>query len=733
MPIIYDEVNKIFNLQTKNSSYIMGIVNDTYLAHIHYGKKFNYTDSVSSMLGFDVHKGGNISPLDYGNEGKGQICLDILPQEYPTYGSDLREPAFHAEFADGTSYTKLLYKGYKIHKGKDKIPGLPAVYTEEGDRAESIDIELFDEIKNITVILHYAVLEDFDAISRRVTVINNSDENVKLKKVMSTAIDFNNCEYNFTTLNGAWARERHIERVPLHKGVQGVDSKRGASGHRHNPFIMLSGKDATEDYGEAYGFSFVYSGNFEATAEVEYNNATRVLMGINSFDFSWLLEPGESFYSPEVVMVYSAVGIGEMSRCYHKMYRTRLCRGKYRDSVRPVLINVWEAVYFTCNEEKILSIAEKANDVGIELLVLDDGWFGKRDSDNCSLGDWVVYKEKLPSGISGLAKKVNDIGLKFGLWFEPEMISPDSDLYRAHPDWCIHIKGRGKSLGRQQLILDFSRTEVCDHIVKVVSEVLASANISYVKWDMNRNMSEIGNEVLPAERQRELPHRYMLGLYRVLEELTGRFPDILFEGCAGGGGRFDPGMLYYFPQIWTSDDSDAIERLYIQEGTALVYPVSSAGAHVSAVPNHQVGRTTPLYTRGNVAMTGQFGYELDLTKLSEEELKAIKTQVETYKDIGTKITDANLYRLKSPFEGNVAAWEFLSDEKDFAALMICNKLGIPSAPNVHIKLRNLIPNAEYKEKVTGKVYRGEILENVGIAYIPSRDFNSVMLVFEKIN
>ena len=732
MAIIYDEANKVFNLQTKNSSYIMGIVNDTYLVHIHYGKRLNYTAPVSDMLGFNVHRGGNISPLDYGNEGRGQICLDTLPQEYSTYGSDLRDPAFHAQYSDGTSYTKLLYKGYKIYKGKSEIPGLPAVYAESGDSVESLDIELFDEVKRITVILHYAVLEDFDAISRRVTVINNSGENVTLKKVMSTALDFNNCDYNFTHLHGAWARERHIERVPLIKGRQGVDSKRGTSGHRHNPFIMLSGKDATEDFGEAYGFSLVYSGNFEAVADVEYNNATRVLMGINSFDFSWLLTPGETFYSPETVMVYSPSGIGEMSRNYHRMYRTRLCRGKYRDSVRPILINVWEAVYFTCNEEKILSIAEKAKDVGIELLVLDDGWFGKRDSDNCSLGDWVVYKEKLPSGIDGLAKKINDIGLKFGLWFEPEMISPDSDLYRAHPDWCIHIKDRGRGLGRQQLILDFSRDEVCDYIIKAVSDVLASANISYVKWDMNRNMSEIGNEVLAPERQREIPHRYMLGLYRVLETLTTRFPDILFEGCAGGGGRFDPGMLYYFPQIWTSDDSDAIERLYIQEGTALVYPVSSAAAHVSAVPNHQVGRTTPLNTRGNVAMAGQFGYELDLTKLSEDELNVIRAQVETYKGFGTKITSANLYRLKSPHEGNVAAWEFLSDERDFAAVLVCNKLGIPSAPNEFIKVKNLIPDAEYKEKVTNKIYRGEFLETVGIAYVPSRDFNSVMLVFEKI-
>lgn len=731
MAIIYDEVNKIFNLQTENSSYIMGVVYDKYLVHIHYGKKLNYTANVSDMLGFSVNRGGSISPFDYGNEGLGNICLDTLPQEYATYGSDLREPAFHAEYSDGTSYTKLLYKGYRIYKGKESIKGLPAVYTEEGDKAESIEIELYDELKKLTVMLTYTVLPEFDAISRRVTVINNSDCDIKLKKVMSTAIDFNNDKYNMTTLNGSWARERHIERVPLHKGVQGVDSKRGASGHRHNPFIMLSGLDATEDYGEAYGFSLVYSGNFEATAEVEYNNATRVLMGINSFDFSWLLAPGEAFYSPEAVMVYSSTGIGEMSRNYHKMYRTRLCRGKYRDSVRPVLINVWEAVYFTCNEEKILAIAEKAKDVGIELLVLDDGWFGKRDSDNCSLGDWVVYKEKLPSGIDGLAKKINDIGLKFGLWFEPEMISPDSDLYRAHPDWCIHIKGRGRGLGRQQLILDFSRDEVCDYIIDAVAKVLSSASISYVKWDMNRNMSEIGNEVLTADRQRELPHRYMLGLYRVLEALTSRFPDVLFEGCAGGGGRFDPGMLYYFPQIWASDDSDAIERLYIQEGTALVYPVSTAGAHVSAVPNHQVGRTTPLHTRGNVAMTGQFGYELDLTKLSEDELNVIKNQVETYKAFGTKITDAALYRLKSPFCGNVAAWEFLSDEKDFAAVMVANKLGIPSAPNEFIKLKNLVPDAEYRERTTGKVYRGEFLETVGIAYAPSRDFNSVMFVFDK--
>ena len=406
-----------------------------------------------------------------------------------------------------------------------------------------------------------------------------------------------------------------------------MESTRGASSHQHNPFIALLRKDTTEDNGEVYGFNFVYSGNFLAQAEVDQFNNTRVTMGINPFDFSWKLDAGESFQTPEAVMVYSSEGLGDMSRTYHELYRTRLVRGTYRDKERPILVNNWEATYFDFNEEKILEIAKAGSELGIELFVLDDGWFGKRDDDRSSLGDWFVDHNKLPNGLGSLASNVKEMGLEFGLWFEPEMISVDSDLYREHPDWCLHVPGRSQSESRNQLVLDFSREDVCVEITKRVCDILASAPISYVKWDMNRHMTEIGSALLPADRQRETAHRYMLGLYKVMENITSSFPDVLFESCSGGGGRFDPGILYYMPQTWTSDNTDAVSRLKIQYGTSLVYPIVSMGAHVSAVPNHQVHRSTSMEMRGDVAMSGNLGYELDLTKLSNEEKEIVKQQV----------------------------------------------------------------------------------------------------------
>jgi alpha-galactosidase len=598
------------------------------------------------------------------------------------------------------------------------------VYVEDEDEADTLELVLGDPKKGLKVILSYSAYRDRDVITRSVRVVNEGDERIVLEKVMRLSVDFETAEYDFVELPGAWGRERHIERTPLRSGIQSIESRRGASSHQLNPFFALAEKGAKEESGEVYGFSLVYSGNFSGGVEVDQLFKARAWLGINDYDFSWVLESGESFQAPEAVLVYSRHGFGEMSRTYHSLYRKRLVRGKYRDEVRPILANNWEATYFDFNEEKILGLAKEAAELGIELLVLDDGWFGKRNSDDCSLGDWTVNEEKLPGGIAGLAKKVNEYGVKFGLWFEPEMVSPDSDLYRAHPDWCIHVPGRVRTECRNQLTLDLSRKEVCDYLAESISHVLDTADIAYVKWDMNRHMSELGSIGLPAKRQKEMPHRYMLGLYDVLERIVSSHPDVLFESCSGGGGRFDPGMLYYMPQTWTSDDTDAVERLAIQYGTSLVYPVSTMGSHVSAVPNHQAGRVTSLKMRADVAMSGNFGYELDLMKFTKEEKEEVKKEIEQYKELRTFLPSADMYRLKSPFEGNDTAWMFVSEDKKdiFAAYfrVLCEvNPGI-----TRMKFTALEENAEYEIVGEGKCFRGDELMNIGLVVEFFGDFQS---------
>ena len=572
----------------------------------------------------------------------------------------------------------------------------------------------------------YTVFEHLNVITRSVRFDNKGNESVTLLSAQSVCVDFRNADFDFLHLHGAHVKERHIERKPLRHGIQSIESTRGASSHQHNPFIALLKKDTTEDSGEVFAFNFVYSGNFLAQAEVDQFSNTRVTMGINPFDFRWKLEGGESFQTPEVVMVYSSEGIGEMSRTFHELYRNRLVRGLYRDKERPILINNWEATYFDFNSQKIHEIAETGRKLGIELFVLDDGWYGKRDNDNSSLGDWFVDQKKLPNGLDQLAHSVKDMGMEFGLWVEPEMISADSDLYRQHPDWCLHVPNRSRSESRNQLILDFSREDVCDEITKRISDILSSAPISYVKWDMNRHMTEIGSAILPAERQRETAHRYMLGLYKVMESIVSDFPHILFESCSGGGGRFDPGMLYYMPQTWTSDNTDAISRLKIQYGTSLVYPIVSMGAHVSAVPNHQVHRYTSLEMRGNVAMSGNLGYELNLVKLSNEEKEMVKEQVSEYKEIRQLIQFGDFYRLQSPFEGNETSWLFTTKDKTEIIVFYFRVLAEPAAPFTFIKLKGIDPFKQYQVVGTDKVYGGDELTYAGIS-IPAEikgDFQS---------
>ncbi|MNJ42105.1 Alpha-galactosidase [compost metagenome] len=510
------------------------------------------------------------------------------------------------------------------------------------------------------------------------------------------SIDFPAGDMDMVYLTGSWSREANITRRPVDKGATVIESRRGMSSHQFNPFAALAKAGADERQGEVFGFSLVYSGNFEARAEMDHFNSIRFSMGVNSFDFGYVLDQSEQFETPEVVMVYSDQGLGEMSRIYHRLYRTRLCRGQYRDTERPILVNNWEATYFNFTTEKLVDIAKEASKLGIELFVLDDGWFGHRDADNSSLGDWTPDRRKLPGGLNDLASQIQDLGLQFGLWVEPEMISPDSDLYRKHPDWCLHVPGRRRTEARWQLVLDYSRKEVRDYIYDSLHAIFSTVPITYVKWDMNRALTEIGSADCPPHRQAEIAHRYVLGLYDVLERITTAFPHILFESCSSGGGRFDPGMLYYMPQTWTSDDTDGVERLKIQYGTSLVYPISAIGAHVSAVPNHQVGRLTPFSFRGDVAMSGNFGYELDLTKLTDEEKEAVKVQVANYKEMHQLVQQGDLYRLKSPFEGNETAWMFVSEDKTEAVVFYFRVLAEPFPRRRRVYLDGLNPELNYK-------------------------------------
>jgi len=576
------------------------------------------------------------------------------------------------------------------------LSGLPCAYVEIVEEADTLEVDLTDRASGLVVTLSYTAYTGRDVLVRSVRFHNGGGRALDLRAAASLSIDFDESNFDLITLPGAWARERSIERRPLASGFQGVESRRGASSHQQHPFVALARPGTDEGQGEVWGLSLVYSGNFRALAEVDQFGRTRVQVGLPAEGFSWRLEPGAVFQTPEVLMVRSSQGLGGLSRTYHELLGRRVARGPWRDRERPVLINNWEATYFGFDADKLLALADRASAAGIELFVLDDGWFGRRDDDTTSLGDWVVDRRKLPAGLEDLGSRLLDRGLTFGLWFEPEMVSPDSDLARAHPDWCLHTPGRPRSLGRNQLVLDFGRPEVRDHVVEAVSKVLREAPISYVKWDMNRHQTEVGSPSLPADRQGEASHRYLLGLYEVLERITSAFPAILFESCSGGGGRFDPGLLFYMPQAWTSDNTDAVCRLGIQYGTSLVYPPSSMGAHVSAVPNHQVDRITPLRTRYNVARTGAFGYELDLTRLAAGDFEALAAQVTEFKADRRLLQFGTFYRLRSPFEGNETAWMSVSPDRAEAVVTWVRVLAQPNRPEGVLRLEGLDPALRYR-------------------------------------
>lgn len=725
MAIHYNEEKRIFQLDTDKTTYAMGLSPEGYVGHIYYGARLHGRVENYLLRMEEKPKTPSVNKRDK------SAFLDSFPMEYPTGGvGDYRESCLNVRNEAGQMGCEIFYRSHEIYQGKRPLTGLPASFGEQGE-VETLDLVCEDPILRLQVVLSYSVFEKENVITRSVRVENHGQEELRLEKVYSACLDMDDENFEMMSLYGSWARERHIQQNPLAFGKQMVSSVRGESSHQEHPFLALVTPGTTQQQGKVYSMHFVYSGNFIAQAEKNHANSVRMVMGIHSNEFCWRLHPGESFQAPEVVMVYSGEGLGEMTRSYHDFYRNHLIRSKYNHKKRPILINNWEATYFDFNTEKLLAIAKEAKQCGIEMLVMDDGWFGKRNSDNCSLGDWVVNTEKLTGGLKALVDQVNAIGLKFGIWFEPEMVSPDSHLYETHPDWAIQIRGREATQIRSQYVLDLTRPEVRDYVYESVASILRSANIAYVKWDMNRQLSDLGSAYLPAEAQQELFHRYVLGVYELQERLVQEFPDLLLENCSGGGARFDPGMLYYSPQIWCSDDTDAIERLSIQEGTALVYPLSTMGAHVSDCPNHAVGRVTPFETRGHVALAGTFGYELDVTRIPEEDRRMIPEQVAMYHKYNELIREGDYYRIASYRENHFYdCWATVSKDKKEMLLTYVQVLAYPRFRSRKIYLQGLDPNAVYHLEGTEEHYSGEMLMQAGcLVDYEAGDFRSRLYHF----
>ena len=702
---------ELITLQTKHTTYQMGIAEHGFLLHLYYGSKAE-GDMSYLLTAYDRGFSGN--PYDAGNDRT--FSMDTFPLEYPCYGNgDYRSPAFNVKNEQGVYGVDLRYKTHSVTKGKYSIPGLPAVYADGASDAYTVNVVLEDALMGIEVTLRYGVLPELDVITRSAVIKKTGNHLLYLTKVYSAAMDFLNGNFDILHFHGRHAMERMEERVPVIFGNQSFGSRRGTSSHQHNPFFILADTETTEDCGSCYGMSMLYSGNFKFEVEKDQIGQTRMEMGLLDEMFEYPLEQGKEFYTPEVAMAYSQNGLTSLSHLYHKLIRYHVCRGKYKTSRRPVLINNWEATYMNFNGDKIVDIAKQAAELGVEMLVLDDGWFGNRNSDNSGLGDWVVNEEKMGGPLSEIADKINQMGMKFGLWIEPEMVSEDSQLYRTHPDWVFTIPGRRPVRGRNQLVLDFSRKEVVDYIFGSISKVIDSANIAYIKMDMNRSICDVYTAVEQNQNYGKIMYEYVLGVYDFLERLIQRYPDLLIEGCSGGGGRFDAGMLYYTPQIWCSDDTDAIERIQIQHGTSFGYPVSAVGSHVSAVPNHQTGRVTSITTRSVVAMAGSFGYELDLNLLSEEEKEEVKQQIEDYKKYWNLIHNGTYYRLHNPLTNHeFAAWEFTSEDKNECLLNIVTLTTHANAPVNYVKCKGLHPDKMYRNEKDNQIYNGNALMHAGL-------------------
>ena len=676
-----------------------------FLLHLYYGKK---TDTCMDYLLTYYDRGFSGNPYDAGEDRT--YSMDTLPQEFPCYGNgDFRSTAFAVENADGSMSCDLRYKSHKIFDGKYNLEGLPAVYASE-EEAQTLEILMEDPVTGVKVVLLYGVLPAQDIITRSVSVKNESSGKIYLNKIESASLDFLYGDYELLTFYGRHAMERNVQRVPVVHGTQKIGSVRGTSSHQYNPMMILAEKETIEDKGNCYAMSFVYSGCFQGEVLKDQLNQTRMMLGLQEEAFRYPLETGEMFQAPEVILSYSSEGMNRLSQNLHHCIRQHICRGKYKEEIRPILINSWEAAYFDFTGDTIYELAKAAKEVNIDMLVMDDGWFGKRDDDNSGLGDWFVNEKKLGGTLGNLIKRINDLGVKFGIWIEPEMVSEDSDLYRKHPDWALTVPGRNPVRSRNQLVLDFSRKEVVDEIYDQICKVLDQGNIEYVKWDMNRSLMDVYSSV--TREQGRVLYDYVLGLYDFLERLVQRYPNLLIEGCSGGGGRFDAGMMYYTPQIWCSDNTDAIDRLRIQYGTSFGYPVSVVGSHVSAVPNHQTGRKTPLHTRGVVAMSGTFGYELNLMKLSEEEKQEIREQIAEYKSYAPIIQNGLYYRLSDPTTEEICAWEFVhTDEKEQSKVLLNIVMQVIHGNMTvnYVKLQGLEETAVYREEKSGKRYTGAAL------------------------
>lgn len=728
MSIIFNKNNNVFTINTKNSTYQMKIDKFNYLLHLYYGEKLDECNMDYLLPVADVGFSGNPWECE-----ERTFSLDFLPQEFSSSGiGDYRINSINITEENGCNVFDPRYESHKIYDGVKHISQMPYMYDNDNS-AKTLEITLTDSNTNLSVILNYTVFYDLDIITRSTTFINNSKNKISLNKIMSANIDF--CDKNLDLYHfyGRHAMERITEKTNIAHGITTISSKRGTSSHHHNPSIILAEENTTEYQGNCYGLTLVYSGNFAIEIEKDQLEQIRVNAGINPENFEFIINEKEVFETPQVIMTFSSEGLSKLSHNFHNAIRNNICRGKYKLERRPILINNWEATYFDFDDEKIVNIAKQACDLGIEMFVLDDGWFGKRDDDNSGLGDWFVNENKLKKGLPHLVSQINEMGMKFGLWFEPEMISYDSDLYRKNPDWAVKVPNRNPNKSRNQLVLDMSREDVRDYLFERMTSILDSCNIEYVKWDMNRSICDAYSANLPKERQGEFYHRYVLGLYDLLEKITTRYPNLLLEGCSGGGGRFDVAMMYYSPQFWCSDDTDAVERLQIQYGTSFIYPISTVGSHVSAVPNHQTGRTTTIDTRAVVAMSGSFGYEMDLNLITDEEKQKVKEQIKTYKKLQPIIHNGLYYRLSNPDVDNYTAWQFVSKNQEESLLNVVVTKVSTNKPHLIIKLKGLNPKYNYKINSEDKVYSGAMLMYGGIKLKnPMGDYPAFQFMIEKV-
>lgn len=715
MPIIFKKSSMTFHLFNRHFSYIIKILPEGLPVTLYYGAPLPDKEDWDYLLEFAARPMSVTYSLN-----RPEFSLEHLRLEYPmSLSGDMRNGAIDIRQKDGSRISEFLYESHEIMDGKPDIEPLPACYVENKDEAQTLILNLWDEKIQSRLSLSYTIYEDRPVLCRNAKISNEGNERYFLDELMSISLDLPDDEWEELVLAGAWARERNIEVRPLHTGLQSIYSLRGHSSHNYNPFISFKRKQTTELDGECFGISLVYSGNFLAEADVNTYHTTRIRMGIHPYTFSWPLDPGHSFQSPEAVLVYSADGLNRMSQGFHSLFAQRLARGRFRDQPRPLLLNSWEGIYMDVSEEKVLEMAQATADLGLEMFVLDDGWFKGRDSDSTSLGDWIEDQGKLPSGLGILSRKITDMGIQFGLWFEPEMISMDSDLYRTHPDWMMHTPGRRASTGRKQYVLDFANPEVVDFIGDTMEAILDQSEITYIKWDMNRSLSEVYSLHYSPEEQGTIYHRFIMGVYALYDRLIKKYPEILFESCASGGARFDPGMLYYAPQAWTSDDTDAVERLKIQYGTSMVYPISSIGSHVSASPNHQLHRYTSLEMRSAVAYFGTFGYELDPLALTEDDKEAIRKQIEFMKKYRKLIQFGTFYRLKSPFEGTETAWMVVSEDKKQAIVGYYRVLQEVNSRFRRLKLQGLAPNTLYSISGKTEMEYGIELQRAGMVITDS--------------